>query len=145
VTEVSLRAVEPGDLPAFFAYQEDPESVAMAAFPPRDRAAFDAHWAKILADPAVLVRTVLADGEPAGNVMSWLPAGAERETGYWIARTHWGRGIATRAFELFLALDPVRPLYAAAAAHNAGSQRVLARNGFVAAGEDRGLLRFRLD
>lgn len=40
----------------------------MAAFPSRDRAAFDAHWAtNILGNPAAVTRTILVDGQVAGN------------------------------------------------------------------------------
>ena len=44
---VSLRAVEDGDLPLFFAWQADEESFRMAAVPSRDAEAFAAHWARI--------------------------------------------------------------------------------------------------
>ena len=44
----------------------------MAAFPARDRAAFDAHWAtKILGNPAAVKQTILLDGQVAGNIGSW--------------------------------------------------------------------------
>ena len=49
-TEVLLRDVEPGDLPIFFEHQRDPVAVAMVVFRSRDKAEFDEHWAKILAD-----------------------------------------------------------------------------------------------
>ena len=57
---VQLRAVVEADLPIFFEHQRDPESNAMAAFPARDREAFDAHWAKILADPTTTNRAIPA-------------------------------------------------------------------------------------
>lgn len=132
--DVRLRAVVAGDLPLFFENQRDPESVAMAEFPSRERAEFDAHWARILVDPAVLVRTIEANGVPVGNVTTFERAG-EREVGYVLARTHWGRGIATRALRLFLAVEPARPLVARVVKHNAGSIRVLEKCGFVRAGE----------
>ena len=69
---VRLRDVLPSDLPLHFEQQRDPASSAMAVVPPRDRAAFDAHWERILADPAVLIRTVLCDDEVAGSVLSFL-------------------------------------------------------------------------
>lgn len=132
--DVRLRPVVAGDLPVFFAHQADPESIAMAQFPSRPRDAFDAHWVRLLADPAVLVRTIEADGEVVGNVSTFDRAG-EREVGYVIARSHWGRGIATRALALFLALEPRRPLVARVVKHNLGSQRVLEKCGFTRAGE----------
>ena len=41
VASVSLRPVEPADLPLFFEHQRDPIAVAMVDFKSRDRAAFD--------------------------------------------------------------------------------------------------------
>ena len=41
----------------------------MAAFPSRDRAVFDAHWAtNILGNPSNVTRTILVDGKVAGNI-----------------------------------------------------------------------------
>jgi RimJ/RimL family protein N-acetyltransferase len=127
---VRLRNVEPGDLPAFFEHQRDPEAVAMVVFNSRDRPAFDAHWAKILADDTSLKQTVLVDGRVAGNVVSFLQEGI-REVGYWIDRACWGRGVATAALSAFLKLEKRRPLYAGVARHNVGSLRVLQKCGFV--------------
>jgi RimJ/RimL family protein N-acetyltransferase len=112
----------------------------MAAFTapdPADREAFAVHWSRLLADEAVTVRTVLVDGEVAGNVLLFPHAG-QPEVGYWLGRRFWGRGVATRALAQFLDLIPVRPLYARAAKDNAASVRVLGKCGFVVVGEDRG-------
>src|SRR3989304_109312 len=71
---VRLRAVADADLPIFFEQQLDPVAGQMAAFPaknPADRDAFNAHWMKIRRDPAVMLRTVLADGRVAGYVGSF--------------------------------------------------------------------------
>lgn len=127
---IRLRPVEPGDLPLFFEHQRDAEAAAMAAFTSRDRAAFDQHWAKILADKTGLIRTVVADGEVAGNVVSWNSHG-KRELGYWIDRAYWGRGVATAALSAFLRLEQTRPLYAGVAQHNTASLRVLEKCGFA--------------
>ena len=51
VPVVSLRAVEDGDLPLFFAWQSDEESFRMAAVPTRDAEAFAAHWARNRSNP----------------------------------------------------------------------------------------------
>lgn len=127
---ITLRGVEPGDLPLFFAHQRDPEAVAMVAFHSRDRAAFDQHWEKILADEANLNRTVLLEGDVAGNISSFM-RGGQREVGYWIDRAYWGRGVATGALSAFLRLEQTRPLYAGVAKHNAASLRVLQKCGFT--------------
>ena len=126
---VRLRAVRESDLGTLFEHQRDPVANAMAAFPARERDAFMTHWHKILLDEASVIRTVLWDGEVAGNVMSFL-RGDTREVGYWIGREYWGRGIATRALSQFLRLVTERPLYAGVAAGNAASIRVLEKCGF---------------
>jgi RimJ/RimL family protein N-acetyltransferase len=133
---VRLREVIPADLPMHFAQQSDPESSRMAAVASRDRPAFDAHWAKVLVDPTVVIRTVLADGEPAGSVLSFVLDG-QRQVGYWIAREHWGKGIATAALGQLLEDLPERPLFARVAADNHGSRRVLEHCGFQPVGEER--------
>jgi RimJ/RimL family protein N-acetyltransferase len=130
---VRLRDVEPGDLPAFFEHQRDPESVAMVVFNSRERPAFDEHWAKILADDTSLKQTVVVDGQVAGNVTSFLREGV-REVGYWLDRAYWGRGVATAALSAFLDLEKRRPLYAGVARHNGASLRVLQKCGFLLIG-----------
>ena len=127
--ELVLRAVEPADLGVFFVNQRDPESVRMAAVPPRDRAAFDAHWRRILADETARVRTVVVDGRVAGNMLSWVD-GERRLVGYWIGRDHWGRGIASRALRAFLDELETRPLHALVSTANRSSVRVLEKCGF---------------
>jgi RimJ/RimL family protein N-acetyltransferase len=102
----------------------------MAAFPSRDRAAFDAHWAtNILGNAAALNRTILVDGQVAGNIGSWAQDGV-RLVGYWIGKEHWGNGIATRALTAFLRILTERPLHAHVAKHNVASIRVLEKCGF---------------
>jgi RimJ/RimL family protein N-acetyltransferase len=132
---VQLRDVEADDLPLFFEHQRDPIAVAMVAFRSRDRAAFDEHWAMLLADETKLKKTVIADGQVAGNIGSWLSEG-KREIGYWIDRSLWGRGIATEALSAFLRLEQARPLYAGVATHNAASIRVLQKCGFTLLGPE---------
>jgi RimJ/RimL family protein N-acetyltransferase len=132
--ELILRGVEVGDLDAFFEHQRDPEATRMAAFPARERPAFDAHWRRLLADETAIVRTIVWNGEVAGNVSSWLQA-RERLVGYWIGRDQWGRGIATAALAAFLAEVAERPLRARVATGNRGSIRVLEKCGFQTVGE----------
>ena len=127
---VELREAVEGDLPILFRNQADPEASAMAAFPSRDWDAFVAHRAKIDANPDMLVRTILVDGEVAGDIGSW-PEEADRNVGYWIGRDFWGRGVATAALRAFLELETTRPLTAHVAVHNLGSRRVLEKCGFV--------------
>lgn len=126
---ILLRDVIAADLPIFFEYQRDPVAVHMAAFPARDEAIFMAHWAKILADETNLLKTIVCDGQVAGNIVSWDQPDA-REVGYWLGREFWGKGIATRALALFLEHDTTRPLYAYVVKHNLASRRVLEKCGF---------------
>ena len=129
--DVVLREVHDSDLPVFFRQMNDPEALRMAAFTPKDpadRDTFDAHWKRIRASEDVL-RTVLVDGDVVGSAAVYGEPG-EREVTYWIERAHWGRGIATAALRELVAQVPERPLYARAAADNAGSLRVLQKCGF---------------
>ncbi|MDB5319683.1 MAG: N-acetyltransferase [Phycisphaerales bacterium] len=138
-TDVTLRDVIDEDLPIFFDLLADPLARHMAAFvakDPADRAAFDRHWAKIVADSSVVKRSVLVEGRLAGQVLSYEAAG-ERSVCYWFAREHWAKGVATRALAAFLAEDRARPLHARAARDNGASIRVLEKCGFVIAGQDR--------
>ena len=80
-SDVLLRNVEDGDLPVFFEHQLDPEATHMAGFPARDRDSFMAHWNRILEDGSVVKKTVLFEGEVAGNIVSFVNSG-EREVGY---------------------------------------------------------------
>ena len=86
---VQLREVEADDLPLFFEHQRDPSAVAMVAFRSRERAEFDQHWEKLLADKTNLAKTIVADGEVAGNIGSWTSDG-KREIGYWLDRAFCG-------------------------------------------------------
>lgn len=107
----------------------------MAAFASRNREAFMAHWAKIMANPACLLRTVLSDGSVAGNIGAWSD-GTERLVGYWIGREFWGRGIASAALRQFLHHESTRPLHAHVVKHNVASIRALQKAGFTLAGEE---------
>ena len=130
-----MREVKEDDLPVFFEHQLDPDATRMAAFPPRDRNAFMAHWTRIMADETVIKKTILFDGELAGNVVSFVRSG-EREVGYWIGKNYWGRGVATQALSEFLDYVETRPLYAHVARHNVASIRVLQKCGFRISGEE---------
>jgi RimJ/RimL family protein N-acetyltransferase len=126
---VQLRDVRDDDLSTLFEHQMDPEANRMANFDARDRDAFMAHWAKILADGTLLARTVMYGDAIAGNVVSWTHDD-ERDVGYWIGREHWGKGVATAALGAFLEELQERPLFAHVAEHNVGSIRVLEKCGF---------------
>jgi RimJ/RimL family protein N-acetyltransferase len=128
-----LRDVRADDLDAFFEHQREPEANEMAIFPARDREAFDAHWGRVLADDSVIKKTIIHQGEVAGNIGSWQQDGM-RLVGYWIGRDFWGKGVATRALSEFVAEVHERPLHAWVATTNVGSIRVLEKCGFVQVG-----------
>lgn len=133
---IQLRDVIESDLPIFYEQQLDPEATRMAAFPSRNRDGFMSHWTKIMADPSVLIKTILFHGDVAGNIVCFEQLG-EREVGYWLGKHFWGKGIATQALKEFLKEIETRPLYAHVAKHNIASRRVLEKCGFVVAAEDR--------
>jgi RimJ/RimL family protein N-acetyltransferase len=125
-----LRDVAESDLDTFFEHQREPEANEMAIFPPRDRETFYAHWRRTLADDSMIQRTIVHEGEVAGNIGSWEQDG-KRLVGYWIGRDFWGKGLATRALGEFVEEVPQRPLHAWVATTNVGSIRVLEKCGFV--------------
>jgi RimJ/RimL family protein N-acetyltransferase len=94
-----------------------------------------AHWGRVLKEETALKKTILFDGEVAGNIVSFVNSG-EREVGYWIGRGFWGRGVATRALAEFLRLEERRPLHARVVRHNTASIRVLEKCGFRVTGEE---------
>ncbi len=133
-----LRDVIESDLPIFFEHQRDPEATRMADFPARDREAFDAHWERVLADPALTAKTIVFEGQVAGNIGSWEQDG-RRLVGYWLGREFWGKGLATQARAELVEELSTRPLYAYVAKTNAGSIRVLEKCGFARSDEDEDL------
>lgn len=88
-----------------------------------------------------LCRAIVIDGEAVGSVGVFPGADVYRrsaELGYWLGKPFWGRGIMTEAVgqicrEAFARFDIVR-IYAEPYAENAGSRRVLEKNGFVLEG-----------
>lgn len=127
---VQLRNVSQADLPIFFAQQLDAEATRMADLPSREHDVFMAHWAKIMVDPKVILRTIISGGQVAGNMVSW-ERHDEREVGYWLGKAFWGRGIASAALAAFLEIEKTRPLFGYGATGNLGSIRVLEKFGFI--------------
>ena len=145
MTTITLRDVIPDDLEIFFRYEQEPEAVQMAAFTakdPSDRTAFDAHWAKIMADDKVLIKTIVWEGKVVGDISSFIMFD-ELEVSYWIGMEFWGRGIATSALAEFLKVQTERPIHARSAKDNVGSIRVLEKCGFVQTAEERGFANAR--
>ncbi len=141
-----LRDVLEADLPIFFDHQLDPEANHMAAFTAKDptnREAFMAHWHKIMADPTILIKTVVCNDQIVGSVLSYEDEG-HPEVSYWIGKEYWGQGIATRALSDFLFhVNTKRPIYGRVAKDNIASRRVLEKCGFAVVGESRGFAHAR--
>lgn len=133
--DVQLRDVLETDLPIFFEQQLDPEAAQMAALPSRGKDTFMAHWTRIMRDDSILIKTIVFNGNVAGNMVCFDQLG-EREVGYWLGKEYWGKGIATQALAEFLKHVDTRPLYAHVARHNVASRRVLEKCGFTVTGED---------
>ena len=143
--DLRIRPVREADLPIFFQHQQDPEAAFMAAFTAEDPAnleAFLTHWHRLLQSNTVMKRSILSAGEVVGHIASWMEDDRTEVT-YWIARDHWGRGVATAALSLFLRGIDTRPIYARVAEDNAGSIRVLEKCGFVVVDKDRGFANAR--
>ena len=126
-----LREVREADLDALYAMQAETGWTDMAGIPRRDRDAYLAHRARTAARPEVVERVVEVDGELAGEVLSFVPDDGRRVIGYGILRRFWGRGLASAALGLLLDEIAERPLRATVLPGNAGSRRVLERNGFT--------------
>ncbi|MHA7811793.1 MAG: GNAT family N-acetyltransferase [Phycisphaerales bacterium] len=147
---VQLRPIRESDVPFFFEHLQHRPAQQMAAFiheDPADRAAHDAHWAKLLASNDITSRSielVTPDSDPtlAGHIISFSMEG-DREITYWIDHRHWGKGIASAALEQFLSIEKTRPLYGRAAKDNTPSIRVMERCGFRLLREERGFANAR--
>lgn len=133
--EVRLRLVERDDLPLLFEYQQDPAANRMAFTRPRSASEFDAHWAKILQDPQVIVRAIVAKEVVVGSI-SCFEYDGRHYVGYWIGNRFWGRGIASRALRLLLHEVSIRPLYSRVADSNVASIGVLKKCGFQEIGRE---------
>jgi RimJ/RimL family protein N-acetyltransferase len=98
VPVIALRPGEDADLDALFDQMRDPQSVWMAAFTaadPNDRAAFEAHMARVRTSADILHRAITCDGVLVGSIGSFVVDG-QTEVTYWIERASWGRGIASK-------------------------------------------------
>jgi RimJ/RimL family protein N-acetyltransferase len=142
VIPVVLRRVRPEDLAALYEFQADRASNQMAGTKPRTREAFYAAWDGHFANPGIHGCVIELDQpggrEVVGSIACFQAPGPDGAVcdcvGYWIAREWWGKGIASRALELFLSAEPRRPLHATAARSNEPSRRILEKCGFRCTG-----------
>jgi ribosomal-protein-alanine N-acetyltransferase len=144
-TFVQLRPTQPADLDILFHFQLDKEAIYLAAFTPKDptdKAAYVAKYSKLLLDPTINTQTILVAGVIVGSIAKFELEG-KAELTYWLDRAYWGKGIATSALQIFLTLEPTRPLFGRVAFDNIGSQKVLEHGGFVRIGTDAGFANAR--
>jgi [ribosomal protein S5]-alanine N-acetyltransferase len=140
LSQMILRDMTEADLDVLFDIQDDDIAQHMAAFTSPDggdRDRYVARFRRFLADDKITNKVILVDDEIVGSIASFVLEG-DTEVTYWIRRDRWGRGIATAALAELLREVTVRPLFARVAADNAGSTRVLLRNGFTRVGEETG-------
>lgn len=133
MSHIELRDLDDDDLDAIFEMMRDPEGIAMAAFTaddPSDRTAFDTWISRQRGNDDVLYQVVTENGGFAGTAAVFTIDG-DREVSFWIARHAWNRGVATAALRLLVSREPMRPLFARAAAHNVASIAVFRHSGFT--------------
>jgi len=142
---LQLRPTEVTDLDILFQFQRDPEAGYLAAFMPKnpaDKSAYLNKYTKLLNDSTVNNQTIILDKIIVGSIASFFIEG-DREITYWIDRTYWGQGIATKALNKFLSIETTRPIFGRVAFDNFGSQRVLEKCGFIKTGSDKGFANAR--
>src|SRR2546423_9487209 len=86
---ITIRNVETSDISIFFEQQLDLEANRLVAFvrdDPHDRAAFDAHWKRIMDSTGIVNKTILRGEEVAGHI-SCYPREGELEVTYWLEKT----------------------------------------------------------
>ena len=95
-----------------------------------------ARWRAARANPQNTLHAIVCDDAVVGFAGSFM-RGNDCEVTYWVAREHWGRGVATRALSLLVVEETRRPLFGRVAADNIASQRVLRKCGFAMSGRAR--------
>jgi RimJ/RimL family protein N-acetyltransferase len=132
MSSVVLREVLITDIAIFFEHMQNKDQQWQAAFVSKDPANMEAHtqhWQKLMANPEVLNRTILHDGQVIGYIGRYFMDNVPQIT-YWVSYEYSGKGFTTSALELFLKLETQRPLEARTTFDNLASARVLEKNGF---------------
>ncbi len=144
-SDLKLRPTEIADLDTLFQFQTDKEAGYLAAFMPKDplnKEAYIAKYANLLSDQVVNNQTILVSNIIVGSIAKFVIHG-DTEITYWIDKNYWGNGIATKALQGFLVIEPSRPIFGRTAFDNFGSQKVLEKCGFVKIGKDKGFANAR--
>ena len=136
--DIKLRDAIESDFPILLEHQRDTASAHMAAFGTKDPnpSELAARWKKSLADASTIQKAIIEAGRLVGFVATFIRDGQLAVT-YWIARSHWGRGIATAALSQLLQCVTTRPVFASAAKDNVASLRVLEKCGFMFRGSEK--------
>ncbi|GIG65997.1 GNAT family N-acetyltransferase [Phytomonospora endophytica] len=140
MTTVELRRLTTGDLPALSRIavaDATPDEVmppvdGPPGWTPARVAAFTDFQHTRLTEPGRRSYLITADGEPAGVIRLDDTGPHTAETGYWIARSHRRKGVATAAVALILTEARTLGLTGVTAEttlDNPGSRAALARNG----------------
>jgi RimJ/RimL family protein N-acetyltransferase len=143
--ELQLHPSKLADLDQFFKFQLDQVAGNMAAFTakdPTDKEAYMQKYTPLLSDPTINMKTIFIMDKIVGSISKFEIQG-DAEITYWINRKYWGKGIATKALELFLIQERMRPIFGRTAFDNIGSQKVLLNNGFIKTGSDTGFANAR--
>jgi len=143
--DIKLRRTEVSDLDNLFQFQLDMEASYLAAFTPKDptdKSSYLTKYSKLLSDPTVNNQTILANNIVVGSVAKFMMEG-NAEITYWLDKSFWGKGVATKALKYFLNLETTRPIFGRVAFDNYGSQKVLENCGFIKIGSDKGFANSR--
>ena len=145
-----LRAFEPSDAPSvqrLLSEREVAEQTLTIPHPYPEGAAaeFIGKHSEWIASGKRLIWAITMDGAVVGAMGLHIVAAHRRaEVGYWIARTHWGQGIATEALRAVLAHGfDVVGLHRIDAQHykeNAASGAVMRKAGMTHEGRLRGVV-----
>lgn len=138
--DIKLRPTTIEDLDILFEFQLDKEAGYLAAFMPKepaDKTAYFNKFKKLLNDSTVNNQTILLDNIIVGSIAKFVVENKSEIT-YWIDKTYWGSGIATKALNELLTIEIERPIFGRVAFDNFGSQKVLEKCGFEKVGSDKG-------
>ena len=142
-----LRAFAPADVPALVALAGDYEVAKNTLNIPHPyREEHARQWVRQTREnfqqrvAYAFALELRATGELIGGIGLNLERRFDRaETGYWLGRPHWGRGLATEALGALLRFGfaelGLNKIYATHLAGNPASGRVMLKNGMVKEGE----------
>jgi RimJ/RimL family protein N-acetyltransferase len=133
-----LRPIHISDVDALFPLFNDWDVIRWLALPPwpyarSDMEQFCAAMIAREGQPHVAFRVITLDQRPIGGIS--IDDEKRRSLGYWLAQSHWGRGLMTEAAIAFVrayfATAARRPLTSGAHEDNSASLKVQENIGFV--------------